>query len=316
MCQCLIEVCGPFGLPPPASGSMEISNHFFRTRTSVNAQKLKIKCQSVCACLLEPRSETHCRQSMFKIQLRDSTPLPPPLTIISTSKYTAMATGHLLGQLLPLRSIQLGRLVLNATCPSQDFIDPPSGGHIPHKIRQNVQTNYTETRRFLKGSKVRPHLTGIISFSDGQQNKCIATLRMPQATTYDLTNSASWFEDTCAQVVVRCFLDRAIDNGRDVYLVVGFRTMGGEKLVKDFAASSRGAAARKTPIHAATSTRITSPGTNTGPGISALGGHGSGQELVYRAPEEQVFAVLYRKVKFRFLTRKAVDTTVLEANNR
>lgn len=133
---------------------------------------------------------------------------------------------------------------------------------------------------------------------------------------YDLANSAAWFEDACAQAEVRRFLDHAIDNGRKVYLVVGFRTVSDGKLVKDFAASSGKTAAGKTPIYAATGTHIASPGATTGPGVSAVRGQGNGQELAYEAPGEQVFAVLYRKVKFKFLTRKAVDTMVLEANNR
>lgn len=35
-----------------------------------------------------------------------------------------MASGHLLSNLLPLDSVKLGRLVYNAKCAHQDFLDP------------------------------------------------------------------------------------------------------------------------------------------------------------------------------------------------
>ncbi|KAL0630773.1 hypothetical protein Q9L58_010379 [Maublancomyces gigas] len=226
-----------------------------------------------------------------------------------------MATGHLLGQLLPLQSVQLGRLVLNATRPGQDYIDPTDGPLVGKKFSQNSQTNYKETRRFSKSSKVKSYLSEIISFSYTRQNDCVATLSAPQATTYDLENSVAWFEDACGQIEVRKFLDRAIDDNRRVYLVVGFRTVSDGSLVKDFAVTKTKGASCQTPTHVA-SMRMPSSVGSMGLVTTSDREHGNGQELTYEAPGEQVFAVLYRKVKFKFLTRKAVGNMVLEANNR
>lgn len=52
------------------------------------------------------------------------------------------------------------------------------------------------------------------------------------------------------------------------------------------------------------------------PGVSGSRSSGDTQQLSYKTQGEQVFAVLYRKVKLRFLSAPSVDNMALEADYR
>lgn len=229
-----------------------------------------------------------------------------------------MTTAHLPGHLLPVKSAELGRLVLNANKPSQDFIDPTDDPKIEKKFIKTSQVNYKETRRFSKSSNLRSYLGDIISFAYERKRDCIATLSAPQATTYDLENSESWFRDVCGQEKLREFLEQAMRNDRNVYLIVGYRTVSDGSLVKTLTDTKVKGVKLQTPISAS---HIGMVSSNIaigvlGPGMRSKRSFGKGQELSFGAPGEQIFAILYRKVKCKWLSRKTTENMVLETNNR
>lgn len=142
-----------------------------------------------------------------------------------------MTVGHLLGNLLPLDSVQLGRLVLNAKDPGQDFIDPLGLQSDNSKFSQTSRRDFKETHRFSRASKLRPYLNSAFSISYERQKNGVAILSAPEATIHGLNNSGAWFEEACGQDETREFLQNAIDNRDNVYLVVGFRTVRDGSLI-------------------------------------------------------------------------------------
>lgn len=217
-----------------------------------------------------------------------------------------METAHVQGGLWDLDSIQLGRFVLNPKKPNADFIDPLADQPAPTEFLKKIQTNFEETRRFSRSSNIRPYLSDILSISYEKQNDSFATLRAPRATTYDLKSSVSWLKLACKGPGVVQFLETAFDREQTVYLVVGFRTVENGTLV-------RRAVSTKDP-----ETRYeTSASRATGLGAVALAVNipTSGIRSRYGAGE-QIFAVLYRKIKFTWLSSKSTSDMPLELGHR
>lgn len=225
-----------------------------------------------------------------------------------------MTIGHLLSNLLPLESVQLGRLVLDAKRPQQDFIDPFADRPTATEFSRNPQSPFEETCKFSRVSKLRSYLSDVLSFSYERQNLGAATLSAPLATTHDLMNSGAWFDSACTQPETRRFLERAIDNQSSVYLIVGFRTVQDARLVKNVTWKTGQVAKGEIPVQLiATSIAPANVVTNiAAPGVGCIRDVGNGQVLTFRAPGEQVFAVMYRKVRFKWLSSRYC----LEANNR
>ncbi|KAH8152706.1 uncharacterized protein LAJ45_02930 [Morchella importuna] len=227
-----------------------------------------------------------------------------------------MTTAHLVGQLLPITSAELGRLVLNPKKPNQDFIDLIFEPTFTCQITKNFQENYEERRRFSKLLSLKGFLSDICSMSYQKQSKLEATLRAPSATMYDLDNSGKWFESVCSQPSVRKFLETSIDEARSIYLIIGYRTVSDGTLVKKLSVKSNKATGIQGPLSLLPA-GITTPVTSLiDPTVQLNQDSGNIQELLYKSPGEQIFAILYRKVKYKFMTKRSLESMVLEANNR
>lgn len=226
-----------------------------------------------------------------------------------------MGTVHLLRTLLPHDSVALGRLVRNANRPHQNYIDPlpprpgPAESHIVH------HTNFSETRKFSKDSSVRFSLGELVQLVSKNDNTSTATLTAPNTTTYDLSNSDDWFRDTCKQEDSRRWLEEAIDKNQNVYLVVGFRTAQHASLTSSVSTKKASRAAGELPLRSLAPLTLLDPAL-----LSPIGGgtqsRGRAIDLAFEAPGEQVFAVLYRKVKFSWLSSRKTKNMKLEVGNR
>lgn len=220
-----------------------------------------------------------------------------------------MASGHLLSNLLPLDSVKLGRLVYNAKCAHQDFLDPFENRPAETDSVESVQEDFSETRKFSKTSKLRPYLSLALSACYQKQEDSSATLSAPLVTTYELKNSGAWFTNACTQTSTQRFLEEAFDNRLNVYLIVGFRVVHKASMVKSAAKRRAGNARGNIPVPAGV-------GGTVAPGVEGCRATQNGQELNYKAAGDQVFAILYRKVKLRFLSRQKAENTTLEVGNR
>lgn len=111
------------------------------------------------------------------------------------------------------------------------------------------------------------------------------------------------------------FLQDAMDDGRNIYLIVGFRTVQDASLVKYATWKKAKGAKGEVPLQLL-ATGITSANIVANPGVGGIRDIGNGQELTYKAPGEQVFAILYRKIKFKWLSSRSIKNMALEPNNR
>ncbi|RPA92811.1 hypothetical protein L873DRAFT_1579902, partial [Choiromyces venosus 120613-1] len=210
-------------------------------------------------------------------------------------------TALLEGDLLSLESVKLGRFVLDAKCPQQDYHEVPG---IP-TTGSKTQEDFRLMQKNSKCSRLRARFTRIFSADHGNQHTGTATLVSSKAKSYWLENSGAWFKEACKRPETQEWLETAIEDAYPVYLIVGYHTVIDGR-VEEKRSSNRGLVGSIHP--------------------SALGGEKDGMgsyqtasdeyERQYTAPNEQIFAVQYRKIQFRAFMSRSVDTMSLEHSHR
>lgn len=213
--------------------------------------------------------------------------------------------------LLPLDSVKLGRLVTNAKNPQQDYLDPLDS--VPEATIKSQET-FHEILNSSRNEKLRFRLTALLAISSENQAASSATLSAVQATTYQLTNSGSWFRKACAKQETRSWFEEAIEEN-DVYLVVGYHTVTDARVTEGII--TKGKTGGSAELSGSLLTGEAAPVVNL---LSARidSSHDSThhQARSFRAPGEQIYAVQYRKVEFKWLSSRSIDKTTLERNNR
>ncbi|KAI8710441.1 hypothetical protein NCS52_01574300 [Fusarium sp. LHS14.1] len=124
---------------------------------------------------------------------------------------------------LPQDSIKLGRFVTRIDHPHQNHHDPPSTGQ--PRVLISLLDSYTGDHETASRSAFTTSITSLLSagFSKRAKTKiCVATDRVK---TYTLDNSDSWFDEAIGLAATRCWIERALDRGEDIYMIVGYRTV-------------------------------------------------------------------------------------------
>jgi hypothetical protein len=122
--------------------------------------------------------------------------------------------------LLPFESIQLGRLVRNVDEPQSDYLDPDLAIRPEPIVKPYLR--YQEAQQNKADSSFIVLLTSLASASRIRRNKSYTQVATDRVTTYQLDNSGSWFKAAIQTKETREWIQESIDQGDDVYLVVGY----------------------------------------------------------------------------------------------
>lgn len=218
--------------------------------------------------------------------------------------------------LLPHKSVELGRLVLNAKQPQQDFFEPTAVG--TDQIAVSVQQNFAEIQLEAKATNLRSILTQLVTTSHGKHGSRAAQLEALRATTYHLVNSGAWFDRLCGMTETRKWLEKAFEQGKNVYLVVGYHTVFDAHFRQQNLGLLRNSARIRGPSEVLVNggVRGFTPGSAGEVGLGVTRREFYGHQRYFTAPGERIYAVQYRKVKFRWFSSRNVDRAFLEQNNR
>lgn len=218
--------------------------------------------------------------------------------------------------LLPLNSVQLGRLVFNAKNPQQEFLDPLDAIPGPEDTTVRFQDNFEEVLSRDRNSKLRSRITALLSISYESRDGNAINLKATRATTYQLLNSGNWFKKACALHRTRLWFEGGITTTRSVYLVVGFRTVTDTRITERSTAGGTTQGA----IHINGGSLV---GVGSAPVVNVLNSsvdivHDTNHSHMssFNAPGEQIYAIQYRKVEFKWLSSRSIDKASLERDNR
>jgi hypothetical protein len=194
---------------------------------------------------------------------------------------------------LPLDSVRLGRLVLNVSEPEQDYFDPFGDEVAKHSV--GIQTNYVALQPTTGSKDLLSILTRLVSTSISKHNRMYVQITADTAKKYVLQNSNAWFKRALGSEAARGWLELAICQGDEVYMVVGYTTLLDSRVIEGTAAAMGPGEQLILPAP---------PPLPEGSDPTAI-------RRQFVSPGEQICAVQYRKVRFKWLSTHDLDSAEL-----
>jgi hypothetical protein len=217
---------------------------------------------------------------------------------------------------LSLESIRLGRFVRNIDEPQSDFLD--ADWNVPlDSVIVKSHLRYEEVQQDAQNKSFTAMLTSLVSASRTKCNNTRTQVSTDQVKTYQLTNSGSWFKSTVKSEAVREWIKESIDIGDDIFVIVGYHTMTDARIIEGVVDAADTSAWLQLPVGEALATAgVVAPLGNMadlGGGVKNFRQQGVHRRFV--AVGEQVCAVQYRKVRFKWFSSRDLDKISLEKNN-
>ncbi|KAJ3494766.1 hypothetical protein NLG97_g3865 [Lecanicillium saksenae] len=230
-----------------------------------------------------------------------------PVTVIPTPLFTSP------------EAVKLGRFITNIEEPNEAYYEPPLAAE-DLRVLTNEFTFTGHQKSSYKGG-FGSTLASLLSVNISKRVDDSAYIAQARAVSYALDNSEAWFDKAVDLEGTQRWIERAALRGRRIYMIVGIQTLHDPHVIM---ASSRGSEVKgqvSVPVAlAATTAGVVVPafggGTDTDP--SLLGDHTSlmSGKSEYIAPGERVCALQYRKVGYRWMSSKVVDTLRLSKTRR
>jgi hypothetical protein len=193
--------------------------------------------------------------------------------------------------------VPLGGIVVDARCPHADSIgETTSGEH----VSVASDTNFTgNARKGLRASV--PWLASMIVsiFWEAEWEHSLE-VQTDEARIYTLLQPEAIFEELCAREQTQKWLYKRYKNSEKPLFVVGYRTLLNAKVVRNsHNQSSMTGKIQISPVF------VSGPSGHDASEVEASASHhyGSKRTLDFVAQGERIFAICYRKIKFKFHTQ-------------
>jgi hypothetical protein len=197
---------------------------------------------------------------------------------------------------LPLSAASLGCFVTGLDNPHQDYHNPICNAS--PEAMEKVQTQL--------------QLTSFLSSSFSKRLKASIRITADQAKMYYLNNAGQWFRHAVQSRETREWIERTIDEGEDIYVVVAYHTLLDARIIELGEQGAAGGNLVISPSTALTASGVVVPFSNVAdPGPGGFRGRIEDKQRQFTALGEQIYAVQYRKVCCRWFARNKVDEMTL-----
>ena len=212
---------------------------------------------------------------------------------------------------LPLSAVSLGRFVTSLDDPHQDYHNPICNAS--PEVTEKVQTQYDSIHYSFNHQKVASQLTTFLSSSFSKRLKALIRISADQAKTYYLNNAGQWFRHAVQSQETREWIERTIDEGEDIYVVVAYHTLSNARIMEQLREQSAAGGNLVIPLSIALiASGVVVPFSNAAdPGLGGFRGRIEDEQRQFIAPGEQIYAVQYRKVRCRWFVGNKVDEMTL-----
>ncbi|KAF5582075.1 hypothetical protein FPCIR_9746 [Fusarium pseudocircinatum] len=226
--------------------------------------------------------------------------MPLPLVLISTP--------------VDLGKIKLGNLVPNVSQPHIDAFGPHA---LPEdEIHVSEQFDFQTRIEQTKGSALEATLTKLLSGSRSNSQVHVLNLSACKAMCYEMKSPLAFFKEIVSQDRTRMRLQDAITNGHKMYVITALRTVIDAKVAQTISTSKDVSTGAGVPLGAILAGGLDPTGGLVDIQGTLRRGNSAQQTQVYLSPMEQVYAVGYRRIGFKWFASKNVDTAFLNVKNR
>ncbi len=211
---------------------------------------------------------------------------------------------------LPLSAVGLGRFVTSLDDPRQNYHNPICNAS--PEVMEKVQTQYDSIHHPFNHQNVASQLTTFFSSLFSKRLKASIQITADQAKTYYLNNTGQWFRYAVQSRETCEWIERTIDEGEDIYVVVAYHTLLNARIIQLGGQSAAGGNLVISSSTALTASGVVVPFSNVAdPGLGGFRGGIEDEQGQFTAPGEQIYAVQYRKVRCRWFARNKVDEMTL-----
>jgi hypothetical protein len=212
---------------------------------------------------------------------------------------------------LPRESVKLGRFIISKEHPHQEYHDPILAETVEPLTK--LQQNYGAYHLDAANAGLASALTSILSSAISKRAKTSVRISTDLVKTYALANSDSWFNEAIGQEATQKWVERAVNQGDDIYVIVGFHTVSDTRIHQEHAHERQITSQVEVPVGLSLATigAIAPLGNITDPSIPGHHQSFEGDKSSFLAPGEQVSALQVRKVHHRFLSSRNSDSLYL-----
>lgn len=200
---------------------------------------------------------------------------------------------------LPKDTVLCGELTLDPSQPHNNVLPFPSD--LALEIRSTPIHDIHNTRGTGIGADFGVQLMTFLTAQARALRLDHVEISVPRGTKYLVRNSETAFKTACAKDSVRTWLqEHVIDEGRTAAMIVGMYTYSNATYTHTHHNQLGG------KIYASDPTGVVRVNVSTGAGAAAL------DHQAFNMPEEQIFAIEFKLVKFKGWTKKKVEEARLE----
>ncbi|MCJ1286058.1 hypothetical protein MMC26_005400 [Xylographa opegraphella] len=198
---------------------------------------------------------------------------------------------------LPKGTVVCGDLTLDPSQPHNNVRSFPS--NLPLDVRSTTFENVHNTQSSGFGAEFGIQLMTFLNAQAHALHLDHVNIVVPQGTKYLVRNSEPSFKKACGEPDVRAWLkEHVIDEGRKAAMLVGIYTYCNASYTLIHQNQLKG--------HLSASDPTATGSANLGAGIGTLG------HQTFNSPEEQIFAVEYKPIKFKPWSKKKIEEAKLE----
>jgi hypothetical protein len=190
------------------------------------------------------------------------------------------------------------------------------------KVEKFRIDDFKATLARSKGTKLELNLLKMLSLAwQATDRKTRTIVEAPICLIHELGNPQTYFKAACRDEGVREWIEeQAQRRGTRIYLICAFKTMANARITQTIEQKTNvdiSFAVAAATIAAAAGIPLPIPldsGVDVGAGLELKAE--SGEVLSYRAEEELVYAVQYRKIHFEWFSTGKVDKSYLEKGEK
>lgn len=225
-----------------------------------------------------------------------------------------MALNIVVSHLLPPSSIKLGRFITNISYPNHDgYHDPNFEPPSPVVTRRN---SYRGRHHDGYSATFTSVLMSLLSAGFSKRARTQTEITAEKVETYMLDDTDKWFTEAMSLDATREWVERAIDRGVDIYMIVGYHALTNAHIACDNGQNTD-IQGRLAMSFATTAVGIDSAlGSTLGPSLGIGSEHSRGLVSDFKVQGEHICAFQYRKIRHRFLSSSRLDTSRLSKSPR
>lgn len=221
--------------------------------------------------------------------------------------------------LLPTALMRLGRFIVALDDSHlSSFHDPKFQVDPDNDKISSTFLDYQGDQRADSGKKFAAGLPSLLSGSVAKKTGRSCAVTAESVTTYQLARPVDRFNEAVKDKTTRNWFEEQKDNGcDDFYFVIGFHVMRNAVIEMGKDKSSDASGQGQVPVAAALAAAgIPLPvGGITDPKFEAESKKSQEGTVRFEAPGDRVSALQYRRVDFRWLSRKNLDKATLSKDN-